>query len=153
MRKHFALAKIGRARLTEQTATTMQINFRSWRDTGITWLALAGVDIAKMQRRAGHDEISTTLGYVKMAEDLTGSIGEPFPVLPAALLEEFEGSRTARSHEGQSGQVTETAAKPLQKQRRGRDSNQPRSRRVDDYRGFMRARSAGSGRGARVDHT
>jgi|CZKU01.1.fsa_nt_gi hypothetical protein len=65
----------------------MMVNFRSWRDTGITWLALAGVDVAKMQRRAGHDSISRTLGYVKMAEDLTGSIGEPFPALPATLLE------------------------------------------------------------------
>jgi integrase len=82
MRQHFTAAKIDRARLTEESATTMQINFRSCRDTGITWLALAGVDVAKMQRRAGHDSISTTLGYVKMAEDLTGSIGEPFPPLP-----------------------------------------------------------------------
>jgi integrase len=63
-----------------------EINFRSWRDTGITWLALAGVDVAKMQRRAGHDSISTTLGYVKMAEDLTGSIGEPFPALRRSFL-------------------------------------------------------------------
>jgi hypothetical protein len=39
-----------------------------------------------MQRRAGHDEISTTLGYVKMAEDLTASIGKPFPPLPASLI-------------------------------------------------------------------
>jgi Phage integrase family len=88
MRKHFELAKVDRPRLTEESATTMQINFRSWRDTGITWLALAGIDVAKMQRRAGHDAISTTLGYVKMAEDLTGSIGEPFPALPPMLLEE-----------------------------------------------------------------
>ncbi len=88
MRKHFELAKLDRPRLTEESATTMQINFRSWRDTGITWLALAGIDVAKMQRRAGHDAISTTLGYVKMAEDLTGSIGEPFPALPPVLLDE-----------------------------------------------------------------
>ena len=87
MRRHFVLAKVVRSRLTEVSATTMQINFRSWRDTGITWLALTGVDVAKMQRRAGHDTISTTLGYVKMAEDLTGSIGEPFPALPAALAD------------------------------------------------------------------
>lgn len=92
MRQHFKLAKLDRARLTEQSATTMQINFRSWRDTGITWLALQGVDIAKMQRRAGHDSISTTLGYVKMAEDLTGSIGEPFPPLPTALVVGQDGS-------------------------------------------------------------
>jgi integrase len=86
MRKHLAIAKLNRARLTEQSATTMQVNFRSWRDTGITWLALQGVDVAKMQRRAGHDSISTTLSYVKMAEDLSGTIGEPFPPLPEALL-------------------------------------------------------------------
>ena len=86
MRQHFGLAGIDRARLREESSTTMQINFRSWRDTGITWLALQGVDVAKMQRRAGHDSISTTLGYVKAAEDLTGSIGEPFPRLPATLL-------------------------------------------------------------------
>ena len=86
MRQHFTIAKVDRARLTEESATTMQVNFRSWRDTGITWLALSGVDVAKMQRRAGHDAISTTLGYVKMAEDLSGSIGQPFPPLPSALV-------------------------------------------------------------------
>jgi integrase len=48
LRRHCAHAKVTRSRLTEQTATTMKINFRSWRDTGITWLALAGVDVAKM---------------------------------------------------------------------------------------------------------
>jgi integrase len=87
MRKRCTLAKVSRARLTEVSATTMKINFRSWRGTGITWLALAGIDVAKMQRRAGDDTISTTLGYVKMAEDLTGSVGDPFPALPQALLE------------------------------------------------------------------
>jgi integrase len=91
MRKHLARAKVTRSRLSEQSATTMKVNFRTWRDTGITWLALAGVDVAKMQRRAGHDTISTTLGYVKMAEDLTGSIGDPFPALPAVLLPPPEG--------------------------------------------------------------
>jgi hypothetical protein len=88
MRQHLQLAKIDRARLTEENATTMQINFRSWRDTGITWLALQGVEVAKMQRRAGHDAM--TLGYVKMAEDLTGSIGEPFPPLPPSLVADDE---------------------------------------------------------------
>ncbi len=86
MRQHLKLARVERARLSEESSTTMQINFRSWRDTGITWLALQGLDVAKIQRRAGHDSVSTTLGYVKMAEDLTGSIGQPFPPLPEALV-------------------------------------------------------------------
>ena len=85
-RRHLAMAGATRPRLTENTATTMHVGFRSWRDTGITWLALTGVDIAKMQRRAGHDEISTTMDYVKAAEDVTGTIGEPFPPLPACLV-------------------------------------------------------------------
>jgi hypothetical protein len=42
--------------------------------------------VTKIQRRAGHDEIAMTLGYVKMAEDLSGAIGEPFPPLPRSLL-------------------------------------------------------------------
>ncbi len=85
-RAHLAEAGVTRPRLYENTATTMHVGFRSWRDTGVTWLALAGVDVAKMQRRAGHDHVTTTIGYVKAAEDVTGSIGEPFPPLPACLV-------------------------------------------------------------------
>jgi integrase len=86
LRSHLGLAKVTRPRLIEDTLTTMPVGFRSWRDTGITWLALAGVDLPKMQRRAGHDNIGTTVGYVKAAEDVSGSIGEPFPPLPACLV-------------------------------------------------------------------
>jgi integrase len=57
LRAHLVLAKVTRPRLTKNPPTTMHVGFRSWRDTGITRLALAGVDVAKMQRRAGHDRI------------------------------------------------------------------------------------------------
>lgn len=110
MRKHFTAAGLDRARLTEQSATTMQINFRSWRDTGITWLAIQGVDVAKMQRRAGHDSISTTLGYVKMAEDLSGKIGEPFPALPSSLIAAPKPPSAAASSKAR-GQVQAKFAK------------------------------------------
>jgi hypothetical protein len=77
-----SMSGAGRASATSRDSQS----FRSWRDTGITWLALAGVDGAKMQRRAGHDDIKTTIGYVKTAEDVSGSIGEPFPPPPACLV-------------------------------------------------------------------
>jgi integrase len=89
-RQHLAAAGLRRPRLTENTATPMHVGFRSWRDTGITWLALAGVDVAKMQRRAGHDHVTTTVGYVKVAEDVTGTIGAPCPALPASLVQPSE---------------------------------------------------------------
>ena len=72
------------------------MNFRSCRDSGITWLALAGVDLARMQRRAGHDDINTTLDYVKQAEDLTGKIGVPFGPLPEDLSGEPSGQPSAQ---------------------------------------------------------
>ncbi len=81
-RRHLTRAKVTRAELHETTRTHVQANFRSCRDSGITWLAMTGLDVAKIMRRAGHDEIQTTMGYVKLAEDLTGELGAPFGPLP-----------------------------------------------------------------------
>lgn len=87
-RKHLHVASVGRAELHTSTRTHVMSNFRSCRDSGITWLALAGLDVAKMLRRAGHDHVQTTMGYVKLAEDLTGDLGTPFGPLPTSLVGE-----------------------------------------------------------------
>jgi ubiquinol-cytochrome c reductase cytochrome b subunit len=73
----------------------MAANFRSCRDSGITWLALTGLETTRIMRRAGHDEPKTTLGYVKMAEDLKGKVGLPFGPLPADLLGQPSGQVNA----------------------------------------------------------
>lgn len=85
-RKHLRLAGLERVELHASTRTHVQANFRSCRDTGLTWLAMAGVDVTKIMRRAGHDHVQTTMGYVKLAEDLTGDLGTPFEPLPASLV-------------------------------------------------------------------
>ncbi len=85
LRAHLLLASVKRARLTADTLTLRPLDFRSMRDTGITWLALSGLSLHAVQRRCGHEDIDTTNGYVKMAEDLSGTIGEPFPPLPPGL--------------------------------------------------------------------
>jgi hypothetical protein len=82
LREHLKLAGVDRSRLFEDSATTIRINFRSLRDSGITWEALAGTPIDRIQSRAGHEHIATTLGYVKAVEDLKGKFGTPFPSLP-----------------------------------------------------------------------
>ena len=92
-RAHLALAGCDRPRLTEDSATYEPVNFRSCRDTGITWLALAGVGVDKILRRAGHDDINTSLGYAKQVEDLTGRLGQPFAALPVALTGPMIGPR------------------------------------------------------------
>jgi integrase len=87
IRTHLTKAGITRPRLSMDTPTARPVDFRSCRDTGITWLSLKGLPLHAVQRRCGHNSIMTTNGYVKAAEDFTGgAIGEPFPPLPAALL-------------------------------------------------------------------
>lgn len=84
-RRHLIAAGVTRPELHASTRTHVQSNFRSCRDSGLTWLALMGIDVAKIMRRAGHDTIQTTMGYVKLAEDLSGELGAPFGPLPASL--------------------------------------------------------------------
>ena len=47
---------------------------------------MTGLAVTKIKRRAGHDNIQTTDGYVKQAEDMDGSLGEPFAPLPPDLI-------------------------------------------------------------------
>jgi integrase len=82
LREHLKLAGVDRPRLLEDTATTMRVNFRSLRDSGITWEALAGTPVDRIQSRAGHEHIVTTIGYMKAVEDLKGRFGAPFAPLP-----------------------------------------------------------------------
>jgi integrase len=86
LRMHLLTAGVDRAALHESTLTTVRASFRSWRDTGITWLAIEGLDVARIMRRAGHDDITTTMRYVKRAEDLSHKLGTPFPRLPRELI-------------------------------------------------------------------
>jgi integrase len=85
-RAHLIAAGATRTALHETTLATARASFRSWRDSGLTWLAMRGLDIARIMRRAGHADIGTTIGYVKLAEDLDGRLGVPFGPLPHGLV-------------------------------------------------------------------
>ena len=88
MRQHFALAKCERPRLIASSAAELRLRFRSWRDAGITWAIVRGDDLVKVQRRAGHRLIATTMRYIVEAENAGAAFGIPFPPLPAALVGE-----------------------------------------------------------------
>ena len=45
-----------------------------------------------MQREAGHEMISQTLGYAKEVQDRGGRSGAPFPELPADLTDPSPGA-------------------------------------------------------------
>lgn len=80
-------AGVKRDELYVETPTHLMIDFRSLRDTGITWRFLAGHRAEVVQREAGHDQIATTLGYAKEVHSRGGRFGEPFPALPADLID------------------------------------------------------------------
>jgi integrase len=86
MRGHFALAGCDRPRLTARNAAELRLRFRSWRDAGITWAIVRGDDLVKVQRRAGHRLIATTMRYIVEAENAGAAFGVPFPPLPASLV-------------------------------------------------------------------
>lgn len=69
-----------------KSTTHMPMTFRGWRDAGITDNAIAKLDLETLRRRAGHEDIKTTLGYVKASEDLTGGGVAPFPPLTCLLV-------------------------------------------------------------------
>jgi integrase len=106
-RDHLQLAKVTRERLYAENDQDIQINFRSLRDSGITWECLRGTSPERIQARAGHANFDTTLGYVKEVEDLRGDLGEPFGALPFAPLPEgasavAEAAETADRRSGPS---------------------------------------------------
>jgi len=73
-----------RDELHHKTPTTRPIRFHDLRATGLTWMAVRGDDAIKIQRRAGHKDLETTLKYIRLAEDLNpGAFGDVFPKLPA----------------------------------------------------------------------
>lgn len=94
MRSHLALAGVTRAELTELSGTREPVDFRTWRETGITWQALQKTGLEAIKSYAGHEEVSTTLGYIKRVAGPEG-YGAPFPPIPSALLEGEEGPSSA----------------------------------------------------------
>jgi integrase len=94
-------AKVERPALHEQSATRKAITFHDCRATGLTWMAVRGDDPLKIRQRAGHQDLATTQGYIRLAESVGEGFGQPFPDLPKALLSPPPGN-TGQSHGGLS---------------------------------------------------
>ena len=96
LRQHLETAHVKRSDLFADDAQRKHITFHDLRATGITWMAVAGEDPLRIKQRAGHQSFSTTEGYIREAENLRTGFGEPFPPLPASLLESNERSNVPR---------------------------------------------------------
>jgi hypothetical protein len=93
-REHLERAGCKRSRLYLRGGAQRRVQFRSWRDAGITWSIVAGIDVLKVQRRAGHKLISTTQRYIIEAENRGATFGEPFLGAPRGFVGGTEKTTT-----------------------------------------------------------
>lgn len=95
VRLYLAVAGVERDELFINDATRKWITFHDLRATGITWMAVRGDDPLKIKQRAGHASLSTTEGYIRLAEELSEEFGTVFPELPRSLVTAFEPAAAA----------------------------------------------------------
>lgn len=82
LRDDLASAGVTRAALFTNDKRQKWITFHDLRATGITWAAVRGDEHLRIMQRAGHADASTSMLYIREAENLRKDFGEPFPPLP-----------------------------------------------------------------------
>lgn len=117
LRDYLKLAGVQRSELFEDRATTKRITWHDLRATGITWMAVAGVDPLKIMQRAGHENFSTTEVYIRLAESRREGFGTPFPPLPAELLGDPQNVRPIVRNGGGGGNRSRRTGPTPEKQR------------------------------------
>jgi integrase len=83
LRKYLWLAGVRREELhvPAKDAARKPFSWHDLRGTGLTWWAARGDPPAALMQRAGHVVMSTTMGYVQLAEAVGRGIKRPFPAL------------------------------------------------------------------------
>lgn len=116
LQRHLRVAGVTREELLATTATRKRVTFHDLRATFCTWSAIRGDEPVRIMHRAGHEDLETTMGYVRAAEVLDrDAVGEVFPPLPRVLLEGGLDLRMDRPSPGAAGSSripAESAASP-----------------------------------------
>ncbi len=102
LRKYVGWAGVTRAALfvDPKHKTLKRLTWYDLRATGITWRAVRGDNPTKVHLAAGHEDLKTTLVYIRTAEASAPTFGEVFPALPGEVLsvaldsQEEDGSET-----------------------------------------------------------
>ena len=92
LRANLQVAGVARSALFASDATRRNLTYHDLRATGATWAAIRGDQPLRIMHRAGHKHLTTTMMYVREAENLRVGFGQVFPRLPAVLIEGGEAS-------------------------------------------------------------
>jgi integrase len=93
LREHLLRAGVDRSDLHHESPSTQRVTFHDLRASYGTWLALENVPVTAIAERMGHEEIATTMQYVRMGDSVRAlHLGTPFGPLPDALSAETPDS-------------------------------------------------------------
>lgn len=95
LRANLQVAGVARTALFASDATRRNLTYHDLRATGATWAAIRGDQPLRIMHRAGHKHLTTTMMYVREAENLRVGFGQVFPPLPTVLIEGGAASSVA----------------------------------------------------------
>lgn len=79
----------------ERSATRAALTWHDLRGTWCTWRAIRGDEPIRIMAEAGHEDMSTTMKYIRLADVLRPGYGAVFPELPETLLESLRREAAA----------------------------------------------------------
>jgi integrase len=116
LRKYLEWAGVARAELYRTTETSKQMTWHDLRATAATWLAIRSTPPQMIMALCGHENMETTLGYVRLAAVLHVDPTSVFP--PISLPQSLpQGPKTWGAAGGKLSQSLRKAVRPQ------RDSN------------------------------
>lgn len=86
LRKYLRWSGVHRAELYGTTATSKQITWHDLRATAATWLAIRGEAPQDIMAKAGHENMETTMCYIRLAAVLHADKSSVFPNIPAHVV-------------------------------------------------------------------
>ena len=107
LRSDLELAGVTRAALfaDPKDPTRRRLRFHDLRSSGLTWMAIDGVDAHKIRQRAGHTTLEMTQKYLRAAEVAGTDIGETFPALPPGFIDHLKRSPNTQVSENFVGRL------------------------------------------------
>lgn len=120
LRKYLQWASVARKELYRTTRTSKQITWHDLRATAATWLAIRGEAPQSVMAKCGHENMETTLGYVRLAAVLSEQPSSVFPAIPEAILVSQSASQDPKATGSKGGKLAQLLKKAKRPQR---DSN------------------------------
>lgn len=71
----------------QRSATRAPLTWHDLRGTWCTWRAIRGDEPMRILAEAGHEDMATTLKYIRLGDVLRPGYGAVFPAIPEALLD------------------------------------------------------------------